>query len=189
MYFRKLDDVKSESSSRVFNASTFARSFYDTKLLLRVDSAVELSTLISLLRSEPEQAFERYSRALSIGNIRYFLVRGEGTITSIGDYAAVVELSGGSIKTNVSIATEFVYGNAIRDASGLLNLNDFSNTADFNSISENINNIIRKEVLPPFVATAKPGRSVKFAGAIELNQKYADADSIEVVPIRLSVLD
>src|SRR5688572_3052983 len=189
MYFRKLDDVKTESSANVFNASTFARSFYDNKLLLSVDSAVDLSTLISLLRSEPEQAFKQYSRALAIGNIRYFLVRGEGTITSIGEYATMVELNGQSTKTNVNIATEFVYGNAIRDASGLLNLNDFSNTADFNSISESINNIIRKEVLPPFVAAAKEGTAVKFAGAIELNQKYVDVESIEVVPIRLSVLE
>jgi predicted lipoprotein len=68
-------------------------------------------------------------------------------------------------------------------------LNDFSNTADFNSISENINNIVRKEVLPPFVEAAKEGTVVKFAGAIELNQKYVDVDSIEVVPIRLSVLE
>jgi predicted lipoprotein len=189
MYFRKLDDVKTESSANVFNASTFARGFYDNKLLLSVDSAVDLSTLISLLRSEPDQAFKQYSRALAIGNIRYFLVRGEGTITSIGDDAVALELNSQSNKTNVNIATEFVYGNAIRDASGLLNLNDFSNTADFNSISEHINNIIRKEVLPSFVAKAKPGASVKFAGAIELNQKYVDVDSIEVVPIRLSVLE
>lgn len=189
MYFRKLDDVKTESSPKVFNASSFARSFYENKLLLRADSAVDLSTLISLLRSEPEQAFKQYSRALAIGNIRYFLVRGEGTITSMGDDAVALELNSQSIKTSVNIATEFVYGNAIRDASGLLNLNDFSNTADFNSISEHINNIIRKEVLPPFVAKAKQGTRVKFAGAIELNQKYVDVDSIEVVPIRLAVLE
>ncbi|HEY5918351.1 MAG TPA: DUF2291 domain-containing protein [Chryseolinea sp.] len=186
VYFRKLDDVQAASSSKAFNASTFARNFYDNKLLQRADSAVELSTLISMLRSEPRQAFKQYSRALAIGNIRYFLVRGEGTITSIGEYSTMVELNGQSTKTNVNIATEFVYGNAIRDASGLLNLNDFSNTADFNSISENINNIIRKEVLPPFVAAAKEGTAVKFAGAIELNQKYVDVESIEVVPIRLS---
>jgi predicted lipoprotein len=189
VYFRALDEVNAASSSKVFNASTFARNFYDNKLLQRADSAVDLSNLISMLRSEPEHAFKQYSRALAIGNIRYFLVRGEGTITSIGEYVMMVELNGQATKTNISIATEFVYGNAIRDASGLLNLNDFSNTADFNSISENINNIVRKEVLPPFVEAAKEGTVVKFAGAIELNQKYVDVDSIEVVPIRLSVLE
>jgi predicted lipoprotein len=189
VYFRKLDEVNTASSLKAFDPSAFARNFYDSKLLQRVDSAVDLSTLISLLRSEPEQAFKQYSRALAIGNIRYFLVRGEGTITSVGDYQAAVELNSPSIKTNINIATEFVYGNAIRDASGLLNLNDFSNTADFNSISEGINNIVRKEVLPGFVAKAKPGIGVKFAGAIELNQKYVDVDSIEVVPIRLSVVE
>jgi predicted lipoprotein len=189
VYFRKLDEVKAASSSKAFNATTFARNFYDTKLLLRTDSAVDLSVLISLLRSEPGQAFEKYSHALAIGNIRYFLVRGEGKVTSIGDYATAVELTDQSAKANINIATEFVYGNAIRDASGLLNLNDFGNTADFNSISENINSIVRNEVLPGFVAKAKPGIDVSFAGAIELNEKYLDIDSIEVIPIQLSVLD
>ncbi|HEX6891625.1 MAG TPA: DUF2291 domain-containing protein [Chryseolinea sp.] len=189
VYFRKLDDVKAASSSKAFNATTFARNFYDNKLLLRADSAVDLGALISLLRSEPGQAFNKYSNALAIGNIRYFLVRGEGRITSIGDYATAIELAGQSVKTNINIATEFVYGNAIRDASGLLKLNDFSNTADFNSISENINSIVRNEVLPGFVAKSKPGIGVKFAGAIELNEKYLAIDSIEVIPIRISVLD
>jgi predicted lipoprotein len=189
VYFRKLDEVKAASSSKAFNATTFARNFYDTKLLLRTDSAVDLSVLISLLRSEPGQAFEKYSHALAIGNIRYFLVRGEGKVTSIGDYATAVELTDQSAKANINIATEFVYGNAIRDASGLLNLNDFGNTADFNSISENINSIVRNEVLPGFVAKAKPGIDVSFAGAIELNEKYLDIDSIEVIRIQLSVLD
>jgi predicted lipoprotein len=186
VYFRNLDEVKAVSPSNSFNPKTFASDFYKNKLLSRADSAVDLDVLISILKSQPDEAFKKHSNALAIGNIRYFLVSGEGIIHSISDDAVALELKGDSGGTNVNIATEFVYGNAIRDASGLMNLNDFTNTAEFNSISESINEIIRKEVLPSFIRDAKAGSKVKFTGAIEMNQKYVDVNVIEVVPIELS---
>lgn len=187
VYFRKLDEVKAATPSAGFDAASFARNFYDNKLLPRADSAVELSQLIPLLKNEPSKAFNQYSHALAIGNIRYFLVRGDGLLSSIDDDAVIVQLNDPD-KTAITIATEFVYGNAIRDASGLVNLNEFTNTAEFNDISENINKIIRKEVLPPFVSTAKQGDNIKFTGAIELNQIHIDLNRIEVVPIKISTV-
>lgn len=187
VYFRKLDEVTRESDSGSFNAATFSRKLYNEKLLIMVDSAVELNVLVSFLRANPEQAFGKYSHALTIGNIRYFLVRGEGTISSVNSSDITVVLNDATEKTKVTIATEFIYGNAIRDASGLVRLNDFTNTSEINNISENINNIIRSEVIPPFVKQATAGSKVRFAGAIELNRKYLDLDAFEVVPIKLVV--
>lgn len=189
VYFRKLDEVKAASPSNRFNPTTFASDFYKNKLLPRADSAVDLDVLISILKTQPEKAFKKYSNALAIGNIRYFLVSGEGIIQSKSSDAVIVKLKGDRVETNVNIATEFVYGNAIRDASGLMNLNDFTNTAEFNSISESINEIIRKEVVPSFVRDAEVGSNVKFAGAIEMNRKYFDVSLIEVIPIELSIQD
>ena len=187
VYFRKLDEVKAASPSKSFNPKSFASDFYKNKLLPRADSAVDLNVLISILKTQPDEAFKKYSNALAIGNIRYFLVKGEGIIHSKSDDAVIVKLKGDRGETNVNIAIEFVYGNAIRDASGLMNLNDFSNTAEFNSISESINEIIRKEVLPSFVRDADVGSDVKFVGAIEINRKYVDISLIEILPIDLSI--
>ena len=187
VYFRKLDEVKASSPSKSFNPKSFASDFYKNKLLPRADSAVDLNVLISILKTQPDEAFKKYSNALAIGNIRYFLVKGEGIIHSKSDDAVIVKLKGDRGETNVNIAIEFVYGNAIRDASGLMNLNDFSNTAEFNSISESINEIIRKEVLPSFVRDADVGSDVKFTGAIEINRKYVDISLIEILPIDLSI--
>jgi len=186
VYFKKLDEVKAASPSNSFSPRAFASDFYKNKLLLRADSAVDLDVLISILKAQPDEAFKKHSNALAIGNIRYFLVRGEGIIHSISDDAVTLQLKGENGGTNVNIATEFVYGNAIRDASGLMNLNDFTNTTEFNSISESINEIIRKEVLPSFIREAKDGAKVKFTGAVEMNQKYVDVKEIEVMPIELS---
>ncbi len=43
----------------------------------------------------------------------------------------------------VEIETEFIFGNAVRDASGLIKINDYDKTSDFNLISETINDKIR----------------------------------------------
>lgn len=187
VYFKKLDEVKAVSSANSFDPKTYARDFYDNKLRPSADSAVDLTILISFLKTQPDEAFKRYSHALAIGNIRYFLIKGEGIIKSIASDAVAVDLNGEAGNTEVNIATEFVYGNAIRDASGQVNLNEFTNTAEFNTISEKINEIIRTDVVPPFLGKAKEGSNVRFTGAIEMNQKYVDVSLIEVIPVELSI--
>jgi predicted lipoprotein len=189
VYFKKLDEVQPTSAIVAFDADRYARELFTSRLISRADTAIELSTLIALLSSDPSAAFEKYSNASAVGNLRYFLVKGEGTINSIAENSASIQLSGRLANTHVDIATEFVYGNSIRDASGLVRLSDFTNTVDFNNISEGINKIVRKEVLPPFLAEARPGRSIRFAGAVELNRKYLDIDTIEVVPIKLTITE
>lgn len=189
VYFRKLSDMRGDTTVNTFDAGAFSRDLLRDKLPAAIDSAVGLGSLISQLQTDPEQAFNRHARALAIGNVGYFLVTGEGTIRSHNDTGLTIVLKDNASKSTVKIATEFIYGNAIRDASGLVRLSDFNNTADLNSISEQINSIIRKEVLPPVVTRATDGVVVRFDGAIELNRKYIDLDTIEVVPIRLTLLN
>jgi predicted lipoprotein len=188
VYFRKLDEVKNAGASTAFDADKYARKFWENKLIPQLDSAVDLKKLIAALRADPQNAFRNYSHALDIGNTRYFLVQGEGIIQSVSDDAVRIAGNNDYAGTGISIATEFVYGNAIRDASGLIQLNEFTNTTEFNSISESINSIVRKEVLPAFKQMAGVGNQIKFWGAVELNQAHLKLDSVEVVPIRLTIL-
>lgn len=189
VYFKKLDEYKLASSAKSFDAEKYARDFYTNKLIPRFDSGMEIGQLLIELKENPQKAFDNYSHALDIGNIRYFLVHGEGRITTKSEDAIGVLLSNDSGKHNIKITTEFVFGNAIRDASGLIRLDEFTNTTELNSVSESINQIVRKEVLPHFKAMAVTGRVVKFSGAMELNQAHVRIDSVEVVPIQLSILD
>jgi predicted lipoprotein len=189
VYFKKLDEYRLESSGKSFDAEKYARDFYTKKLHPRLDIAIEIGQLLTELKENPQKTFDKYSHALDIGNIRYFLVRGEGIISSKTDDAVAINLNNDPEKHNIRITTEFIYGNAIRDAAGLIRLDEFTNTTELNSVSESINRIIRKEVLPTFKGSAAPGKTVKFSGAIELNQAHVRLDSIEVVPIQLSILN
>jgi predicted lipoprotein len=124
---------------------------------------------------------------LGIGNIRYFLVKGEGMIKAIDENTTTISYTSDTTQKQLDIATEFVYGNAIRDASGLININEFNSTMDFNNVSAEINKIVRTEVLPSFKTKAKVGDKVRFSGAMELNQAHLNLDRIEVIPISLEI--
>lgn len=187
MYFKKLDEVKAISNAKEFDAPTYAKNFYSKKLVPNLSKAIDMNTLIGLVKQDSKSAFDKYSHALGIGNIRYFLVQGSGTITAIDENDATISTTSDTTLQQLKIATEFVYGNAIRDASGLIDINEFKSTMDFNNVSAEINKIIRTTVIPQFKTTAKKGDIVKFFGAIELNQAHLKLDNLELIPISLNL--
>jgi predicted lipoprotein len=187
VYFRRLSEVKASSTS--FDAKTYAKKYFNNKLIPSLDDAVEINQLVSLLQNNKEQTFEKYSHALGIGNIRYFLIKGEGQVMSINENNVSVLAKADTNQKLLRIATEFVFGNAIRDASGKIDINEFSNTIDFNNVSAEINKIVRTKVLPPFKGTVKKGDTVQFAGAIELNKEHLNMEDIEVIPVQLKIIN
>jgi predicted lipoprotein len=187
VYFRRLSEVKASSTS--FDAKTYAKKYFNNKLIPSLDDAVEINQLVSLLQNNKEQTFEKYSHALGIGNIRYFLIKGEGQVMSINENNVSVLAKADTNQKLLRIATEFVFGNAIRDASGKIDINEFSNTIDFNNVSAEINKIVRTKVLPPFKGTVKKGDTVQFAGAIELNKEHLNMEDIEVIPVQLKIMN
>lgn len=188
IYFKKLDEMKA-SAAKDFDAKAYARKYFNSKLIPALGNAIDLNKLITLLRQDKEKTFDQYSHALGIGNIRYFLVKGEGKIVSINENDVSIMLKADSSQKNVQIATEFVFGNAIRDASGSIDINEFRNTMDFNNVSAELNKIVRIEVLPQFKTSAKKGQSVQFSGAIECNRAHLNLEQIEVVPVSLKITE
>ena len=187
VYFKKLDEKKA-SANKEFDAKTYARKYYDTKLLPALNNAVDINVLRVMLLADINKAFDTHSHALGIGNVKYFLIKGEGEITAINENDVTILSKTDSAQHIYTIATEFVYGNAIRDAPGLISLNDFDNTMDINNVSEEINKMVRNEVLPPFRKTAQKGNVIQFSGAIELNKEHLNIENIEIIPISLKII-
>jgi predicted lipoprotein len=185
---KKLDTVRAAKTAAHFDATVYAGNFWQHTLLPGLDKAVALDSLLGLLRTQKEAAFNHYSHALGIGNIRYFLVKGAGAITAIHPDDVSLELLNDTAHTQAAIETEYIFGNAVRDASGLIDINDFKNTVDFNNVSVALNTIIRNQVLPAFTANVKKGDTVRYAGAIELNSEHLKTDNIKIIPVQLTLL-
>ena len=101
----------------------------------------------------------------------------------------VLKVQSGDSVVNLNVATEFIYGNAIRDASGLVDGKNFSNTKDLNNISEQLNKKVRTEVLPEFRQKLKQGMLLEVVGALEYNKEHIRVNDLEVIPIRVTIFD
>lgn len=184
IYFKKLSDVKSAAKAASFDAAAYARNFLDKTLPANKDKAIDLPYLSQLLTSDPHKAFS-LSHAQNNGNNRFFMVKGEGQITRIDSENVYLNVAGVSPK--VLLAIEYIIGTAARDGSGLISVDEFNTTMEMNTVSEEINKLIKTKVLPPFKSAAKTGATVSFTGCIELQQDKAVPDSLEVIPLILTL--
>lgn len=182
VYFKKLSVVK-EAKKENFDFKAYADSIY-YKGILKSKKDISLTDLISLVQSNPEIAFKKHGNRLGIGDSAYFMVKSTGKIIAIKDgiYTIADEKNG-----IVYIDTKYIFGNAIRDASGLVKLTDFKTNAEFNKVSESLNDIIRNEVLPKAISKIHIGDSISFTGAIKLNKKQSLFKDITIIPSKIKL--
>ena len=187
IYFKKLSEVNKLNSEK-FDAFAYSKKLWDERLPAKLDSAIELTTLIHAIELNPADAFQKYSNAMAIGNYRYSLVRATGIVAVINENDIGMQVSHADSLLIVNIATEYIYGNAIRDASSLVDIKDFTNTTDLNNISEELNKTIRTKILPAFKQQIKQGNKIEVTGAVELNKEHIKLNKLELIPVRIKIL-
>ena len=187
VYFKKLDEMK-RSAVEKFDAASYAQNFLTKTLRPALPNATDLNSLVKQLATAKDKTFDKYSHAAAIGNIKYFLVKTTGTVTAINENNFLIKTATDSAGPAVSVATEFVYGNAIRDASGLFDIKPFTNTMDINNISAEINKLIRTTVIPAVKKQLQKGDVVNVTGAIEMNRQHLTLNTIEIMPIEIHII-
>lgn len=181
-----LQEHQAKSGTVVFNPDDYTARFWEEELPLAVDNAPDVSTLFRSLDEDPDQAFEKFGQKLGISRTSYFIMKGRGTIESVEDEYLVVKVDERII---LRIATDFIFGNAVRDGSGRVNINDFMNMTDFNNVSVAINNLVKAKVVSRLKNIAVPGKQIDFAGAAELNEDQFSLDSLRIIPVKAIVSD
>jgi predicted lipoprotein len=177
---RRLDEVKANTSDKEFDIESYVHDFWDTKLLDAKVDAVDINVLVSGLKNNPESTLEMYGKQLGISKVHYFMTKGKGVISSITEDYIEVDVGEGS----VHIATDFIFGNAVRDASGKVDINEFLNLMDFNMVSVAINKHIRKNIIPQLIDKAVKNASIEIVGAVEVNEENIENLVLTIIPIQ-----
>jgi predicted lipoprotein len=152
-----------------------------------MDSAVEINSFIKMLKENPKAVFEKYAKTQGIGNISFFLVKGEGIIESANEDDVLVTVKSATGEIQLKLNTGIYFGNAVRDVTGKISMGDFKNTMDFNSVSTELNKIVSTQVIQPFKAKAVKGTTVQFVGCAEINKEQVKIDNIELLPVKISL--
>ncbi len=179
-----LDEARQKRQSGAFDARAFAERLWDESMANSLERAVAAPVLFRAISNDRKAAKNQYARTVGIGSVYYYYVAGTGRVASVDDDSVALSL-GDREEIDIIIETSMIFGNAVRNGTGLVNVNDFSNSRDFNNISLELNRIVEERVLPPFRKEVKVGATVRFAGCAEIVNEDKDLHPMRIVPVAL----
>lgn len=172
--------VSETASTQHVSPQAFAKEFWEKTLPAQQSSAIEAT---ELWRVDPKEA-AKLGHTSSIGGRPMFLVRGTGTIRSIDERGITLDLGTQTPGTTL-LLTGPIFGNQLRDSTGLIRLQDFD-SFDFNAISAELNRLVESRVQPGLRERAAVGARVAFFGAGEIDDASAEHAILKIVPIEVS---
>jgi predicted lipoprotein len=184
-----IQDLKKHKAARdtnTFNVADYTARFWNDSLPVSIAKAPQLMDLLKLLNENPESAFEKYGKKLGISKTRYFMMSGKGQIEKVEEEFLLLATDK---NTKIKIATDFIYGNSVRDGSGKVNINDFLNMTDFNAVSVAINKMVKEKVVSRLKKSATVGQWLEFTGAMELSEENIDLSAISLIPVSVKLSD
>ena len=201
---RSLEARRAEQRAELFNPAQYAHDFWDQRLGGVLETALTAEQMIGLFNDDMGAAVSM-GRTLGQSRVHAYLLKGKGRIVSIDKGGLSVSITGSESSPEILIcAGSYISGNAVRDASGLIDVSAFSDTMKFNMISSEINKIVVQEVIKPFQEKGpQVGMAITFVGAAEVaeeatqevrfgeRRRGSESDPsyhlLKIVPIQLSL--
>jgi predicted lipoprotein len=177
-----LQERGAQKRSETFDAAAYAADFWDERLNPALAEAADAATVMAALKDDPVAAREEHGRTIGLSRATFFFVRGHGTIIAVEKSRLGVALGTDGERLDLWLTTGPVFGNAVRDAPGLLNSEDFPKSQHFNELAKELNALVESRVLPPLREAAKVGASIEFVACVEV-PGGAISQSLEMIPL------
>lgn len=188
---RSRAEVELAHSAAQFNARDFVARFWTELLASAPVRARDAGAVLTAIAREPADACADFGRSLGIGGTCTFFLRGTGRVVGVteDEVRLAVEDVGAGDDVDVLIPLGLVFGNAVRDASGLLDSSAFPNAQQFNDVAAGLNAIVETQVLPELPAIAQEGAEIEFVGCAELAEGADEPLPLRLVPVSVSRKD
>jgi predicted lipoprotein len=177
--------VQAAQAEGKFNAAAFVDELWTNKLPPTFADAHDVAAVVAALRENPQQAKTEFGRTVGLGRSTLFFVQGQGTIISVDAKAVGISFTTNAKTSDVSLPTGLLFGNTVRDATGLVDGNEFPNSQQFNEISTHLNRKIEETVLPNLKSQAKVGNKIRFVGCSEVTNLPRDVSPLKVIPLQV----
>lgn len=182
-HVRSLKKVRAAQASAQFNPTNFVAGFWKDKLLPDTKHAADVAKIMETIQHNPKEVRKQFGRSIGIGSTYYLFFRGRARVVSVSDDSIGLSLEKTGNTVDISVELGPVFGNAVRDGTGLLSPSDYPNAQDYNSISSALDHVVETKVLPKFQRIAKVGVRVEFAGCAEVDDPDLDLKPLNLVPI------
>jgi predicted lipoprotein len=168
-----------------FDPARFAATFWTNRLLPALPQTVKAETLLPAIQADPAAARTRYARGTGLGGSYFYFLSGTGRVAAVSEDEVLLVVTSGT-NAEVSLPAGLIFGNALRDGTGLLNASDYPNSQDFNGLAEALNHLAETQAVPPLRACARPGAKIFFAGCAEVADESTDLKPLKVIPVAIA---
>jgi predicted lipoprotein len=175
--------VRQAQLSQQFNAADFVDHFWRERLLPATERASEATQVLAALAVGPARVREQFGRTVGVSSAYFLFVRGSGRVVSATDENIGLSLKPEGDVADVVVPLGLVFGNAVRDGTGLLDSSSYPNAQEFNDISAALNQRVETNVLPQWQQLAKVGQRIQFAGCVEVADEDSDLGPLKLVPL------
>lgn len=181
-----LEHATKTKDAAVFDPKKFAESFWNARLPYALSNAVPAEILLSTIQTNSDVAKQMFSRSVGVSESYTYFVSGKGRVLAVTDDEVLLAVTANATNAEVLLQLGLLFSSVVRDAPGLLNVNDYPSSQDFNAISEALNRIVEERVQPRLREQAKGGATIEFVGGAEVNDESTDLRPLKVVPIQVA---
>lgn len=169
-------------------AAKFVDPLWTSKLLRTFDEkAQDIAKVLPEIRADPNAAGEKYGRREATNPYNY-MVKGTGKVTEINTASqagtATIEIPGLTEKVALQIGP-VVRGTALRDSTGLVSFNQFSNQLDYADVSKEMNSRALKTAFSGVPIASMSGKTVTFYGAFTFDPH--SKSPVLITPVKITL--
>jgi predicted lipoprotein len=169
-------------------AAKFVDPIWTSKVLPTIEEkGQDIAKILPEIRADPEAAGQKYGRREATNPYNY-MVKGTGKMTEIHNESragtATVEISGLNEKVELQIGP-VVRGTALRDATGVVSFNQFSNQLDYADVSKELNGRALKAAFANVDPASLVGKTVTFFGAFTFDPR--SKSPILITPVKITL--
>jgi predicted lipoprotein len=169
-------------------AAKFVDPIWDSKVLPTIEEkAQDIAKILPEIRSDPETAGQKYGRREATNAYNY-MIKGTGRVTEIHNESrvgtALVEIPELNEKVALQIGP-VVRGTALRDATGIVSFNQFSNQLDYADVSKEMNSRALKTAFGNVDSASLAGKTVTFFGAFTFDPHSKSL--ILITPVKITL--
>ena len=171
-----------------FDAVQYAEERYAAEVVPNIqENAVPITELLPQIIEDPEAAGEQYGHRSGSSSPFAYPTSGEGVAGAVDGTLLPLTIKGvpGDVQVMIQIGPA-INGTALRDATGLVDFNDFLNQIEYANAATELNNKVKTDVLADFDAAGAEGKTVRFVGAFAYGSNPA---VIQVTPVELEVTE
>jgi predicted lipoprotein len=178
-----LDEVAAADAAQQFDPAAYAEEHYSTDIAPAVEAdAIDLATLLADLEGGADEA--DFGNTSGASSAFAFPVTFTGVAGDLTAPVLPVTVDGVPKGTTVQVQVgPAVSGTALRDVTGTVDFNDFTNQLEYQNVANELNNMVKTEVLADFDAAAASGKTITVTGAfLRVNPAL-----VSVVPVSIEV--